>query len=243
MPSSRASQRHHRLGDGIQRRQPAAPGRARRRAVPDHAGALRLLGHRIRLQAAAARRARRSRRAAAASPRAAPSRCWPTAPTKTPPTASTPRRSSSTWAPTRWPLPPSGWTSHATCCAPGRACCRPTPTTRCCAARCPTRCRRGRAVGVLVRQIGGVRTLRDHPGSGRDPLQPVDAAVQRRALDLLASHVLAADACRLSRPALQRRLAPDFDDRRAVRRRSGAGTDFSRCRSGCWSCSARCWPS
>jgi hypothetical protein len=26
----------------------------------------------------------------------------------------------------------------------------------------------GRAVGVLVRQIGGMRTLRDHPGSGRD---------------------------------------------------------------------------
>ena len=32
----------------------------------------------------------------------------------------------------------------------------------------------GRAVGVLVRQIGGVRTLRDHPGSGRDPLQPTE---------------------------------------------------------------------
>ncbi|MCK7498842.1 MAG: hypothetical protein MZW92_56005 [Comamonadaceae bacterium] len=28
-----------------------------------------------------------------------------------------------------------------------------------------------------------MRTLRDYPGSGRDPLQPVPAAVQRQALD------------------------------------------------------------
>ncbi|MEO7336738.1 MAG: zinc-dependent metalloprotease, partial [Caldimonas sp.] len=34
------------------------------------------------------------------------------------------------------------------------------------------------AVGVLGRQIGGLRTLRDFPGSGRDPLQPVPAAQQ-----------------------------------------------------------------
>ena len=33
-PRVHARQRHHRLGDGIQRHQPAAPGRARRRAVP-----------------------------------------------------------------------------------------------------------------------------------------------------------------------------------------------------------------
>ena len=69
-----------------------------------------------------------------------------------------------------------------------------------------------RAVGTLVRQIGGVRTLRDFPGSGRDPLQPVDAAVQRRALDLIAGAVLAADGLELS-AALQRRLAPDFLER------------------------------
>jgi hypothetical protein len=74
------------------------------------------------------------------------------------------------------------------------------------------------STGVLVRQIGGVRTLRDRPGSGRDPLQPVPAAVQRAALDALATHVLATDSFRLS-PALQRRLATDFDD--------GPGTDFS----------------
>jgi hypothetical protein len=74
------------------------------------------------------------------------------------------------------------------------------------------------STGVLVRQIGGVRTLRDRPGSGRDPLQPVPAAVQRAALDALARNVLATDSFRLS-PALQRRLAADFDD--------GPGTDFS----------------
>jgi hypothetical protein len=70
----------------------------------------------------------------------------------------------------------------------------------------------GRAVGVLVRQIGGVRTLRDHPGSGRDPLVPTSAATQRQALELIAQHVLAIDGLAVT-PTLQRKLAPDFDDR------------------------------
>jgi hypothetical protein len=70
----------------------------------------------------------------------------------------------------------------------------------------------GRAVGVLVRQIGGVRTLRDHPGSGRDPLLPTDAHTQRQALELIALNVLSIDGLAVT-PALQRRLAPDFDDR------------------------------
>jgi hypothetical protein len=70
----------------------------------------------------------------------------------------------------------------------------------------------GRAAGILARQIGGIRTLRDHPGSGRDPLVPVPAAVQRRALDVLASGVLSAGSFKIS-PALQRRLAPDFNER------------------------------
>jgi len=70
----------------------------------------------------------------------------------------------------------------------------------------------GTSAGILARQIGGVRTLRDHPGSGRDPLAPVPAAVQRKALDVLASGFLAADSFRLS-PALQRKLAPDFGAR------------------------------
>jgi hypothetical protein len=63
-----------------------------------------------------------------------------------------------------------------------------------------------------MRQIGGVRTLRDFPGSGRDPLLPVPAAQQRAALDALARHMLAPDAVKVS-PALLRRLAPDYLER------------------------------
>jgi hypothetical protein len=86
----------------------------------------------------------------------------------------------------------------------------------------------GRATGILARQIGGLRTLRDYPGSGRDPLQPVPAATQRDALDTLAKTVLAADTFLLS-PALHRRLAPDFGERGdAVLAGDGpVATDFS----------------
>jgi hypothetical protein len=70
----------------------------------------------------------------------------------------------------------------------------------------------GRAAGILMRQIGGVRTLRDFPNTGRDPLQPVPAADQRAALQLLSQRVLAADSFAVS-PALQRRLAPNFFER------------------------------
>jgi hypothetical protein len=70
----------------------------------------------------------------------------------------------------------------------------------------------GRAAGVLLRQVGGVRTLRDFPNTGRDPLQPVAAVDQRAALQLLSQQVLAADSFVVS-PALQRKLAPDFFER------------------------------
>jgi hypothetical protein len=79
-----------------------------------------------------------------------------------------------------------------------------------------------RAVGILVRQIGGLRTLRDHPGSGREPLVPVPAAVQRDALDSLIKNVMSANAISLS-PALQRKLAPDY----AERGEQAASTDFN----------------
>ena len=79
-----------------------------------------------------------------------------------------------------------------------------------------------RAVGVLVRQIGGVRTLRDFPGSGREPLMPVSAPVQREALDLISRAVLSPEGLTLT-PALQRRLAPDFLDRAE----GGVATEFS----------------
>jgi hypothetical protein len=69
-----------------------------------------------------------------------------------------------------------------------------------------------RASGILLRQLGGVATLRDFPGSGRDPMQPVPANQQRAALDTLIDGVLAPDSFHIS-PALQRRLAPDFLER------------------------------
>jgi hypothetical protein len=85
----------------------------------------------------------------------------------------------------------------------------------------------GRAAGILARQIGGVRTLRDHPGSGRDPLSPLPAAVQRQALDVLARGVLAADSFALA-PGLQRRLAPEFANLgEAFANSGGAGVDYS----------------
>ena len=90
----------------------------------------------------------------------------------------------------------------------------------------------GRAAGVLTRQIGGVRTLRDHAGSGRDPLAPKPAADQRAALDLLARGFLSADSFRIS-PALQRKLAVDFLERGDAALRSDGTpatalvTDFS----------------
>ncbi len=78
-----------------------------------------------------------------------------------------------------------------------------------------------RAVGVLARQLGGLRTLRDHPGSGRDPLAPVPAAVQRQSYELISRAVLSTQALSVS-PQLQRRLAPDFLERGE----SGAALDF-----------------
>jgi hypothetical protein len=80
-----------------------------------------------------------------------------------------------------------------------------------------------RALGVLARQIGGVRTLRDFPGSGRDPLQPLAAGVQRQSLQLMSSAVLAPEGLQIT-PALQRRLAPDFLDRAEM---GGGPTDFA----------------
>jgi len=85
-----------------------------------------------------------------------------------------------------------------------------------------------RAAGILTRQIGGVRTLRDHAGSGRDPLTPVPVADQRAALEILASGFLSADSFKVS-PALQRKLALDYQERTdaVFRGEATASTDFS----------------
>lgn len=69
-----------------------------------------------------------------------------------------------------------------------------------------------RAAGVLARQVGGLRTLRDFPGSGRDPLVPVPAPVQREAVELLAQNYFAARSFSVP-PALARKLAPDYLER------------------------------
>lgn len=69
-----------------------------------------------------------------------------------------------------------------------------------------------RVSGTLLRQIGGLRTLRDAPGTGRDPLTPVPAAQQRAAFDTLVAEVLSPDSLTVS-PGLQRRLAPDYLER------------------------------
>ena len=69
-----------------------------------------------------------------------------------------------------------------------------------------------RALGVLVRQLGGLRTLRDFPGSGRDPIEPVPAALQRQAFEAITGSVFSAEGFAVS-SGLQRRLAPDFLDR------------------------------
>jgi hypothetical protein len=85
-----------------------------------------------------------------------------------------------------------------------------------------------RAAGILTRQIGGLKTLRDHPGSGRDPIQPVRAEQQKAALAALSRGLFAADSLVVS-PALERRLAPDFLDRfDALAHGEGdSATDFS----------------
>jgi hypothetical protein len=80
----------------------------------------------------------------------------------------------------------------------------------------------GRSVGLLLRQMAGVRTLRDFPGSGRDPLTPVEASTSRQALALVIQTVFSPTGLTVS-PALQRRLAPDFLDRAEI---AGITTDY-----------------
>ncbi len=86
----------------------------------------------------------------------------------------------------------------------------------------------GRSANALTRQIGGVRTLRDAPGSGRDPLTPVPVEQQRQALELIMVSLLSADSLKIS-PALQRKLGTDYLERwDAVQSGDAAtGTDFS----------------
>ena len=74
---------------------------------------------------------------------------------------------------------------------------------------------------TLLRQVGGLITRRDAPGSGRDLLEPLPAAAQREALQMLLSDFLSSESVTLP-PALLRRLAPDY-----LEREDASSTDFS----------------
>jgi predicted transcriptional regulator len=69
-----------------------------------------------------------------------------------------------------------------------------------------------RSANVLTRQVGGIITRRDAPGSGRDLLDPLPAETQRQALALLSEQFLSSRALGIP-PKLQRNLAPDYFDR------------------------------
>ncbi|MDO9234896.1 MAG: zinc-dependent metalloprotease [Aquabacterium sp.] len=80
---------------------------------------------------------------------------------------------------------------------------------------------------ILMRQIGGVVSRRDAPGSGRDLIDPLPAAQQRVALDILTREFLSPKAIGL-KPVLLRQLAPDYMDRQEPSAMSqGAPADFS----------------
>lgn len=80
---------------------------------------------------------------------------------------------------------------------------------------------------ILLRQVGGVVTRRDAPGSGRDLLDPLPASQQRAALDLLVSAYLSPRALPLP-PSLLRQLAPDYMDRQeGGDGQAAVPTDFS----------------
>jgi hypothetical protein len=66
------------------------------------------------------------------------------------------------------------------------------------------------ALGLAVKYVGGQYASRNHRGQpgAHDPLQPVPAARQREALDLISQRAFAADALVLP-PALLNRMAPD----------------------------------
>ena len=69
-----------------------------------------------------------------------------------------------------------------------------------------------RTANVLARQVGGIVTRRDAPGSGRDLLDPLPAQTQREALVLLSEQFLSRRALGIP-PKLQRNLAPDYFER------------------------------
>ena len=69
----------------------------------------------------------------------------------------------------------------------------------------------GQGALYASKYVGGLTTLRDRVGSGRQPLTPVDAKKQRAALDMLATEVLSADSFNFSPAFLRRMTVSTFD--------------------------------
>ncbi len=69
----------------------------------------------------------------------------------------------------------------------------------------------GQGALYAAKYIGGLTTLRDRAGSGRDPLTPVPVEKQREALRLIASEVFSAQSFRFSPAFLRRMSVSEFD--------------------------------
>jgi hypothetical protein len=65
---------------------------------------------------------------------------------------------------------------------------------------------------LAAKYVGGVTVLRDKVGTGRQPITPVDAAQQRRALNLLTKNLFEVDAFKF-KPEFLGKLTIDFDGR------------------------------
>jgi len=69
----------------------------------------------------------------------------------------------------------------------------------------------GQGAIYAARYIGGLTTLRDHVGSGRQPFQPVETAKQRAALDLIATEIFSADSFNFPPSFLRKMTVSVFD--------------------------------
>ncbi|HTP45421.1 MAG TPA: zinc-dependent metalloprotease [Casimicrobiaceae bacterium] len=67
----------------------------------------------------------------------------------------------------------------------------------------------------VAKYIGGVTTLRDHAGSPRAPLTPIDPARQKAALKIIADGLFSADSFRF-KPEFMRRVQVDWLDRNDI---------------------------
>ena len=69
----------------------------------------------------------------------------------------------------------------------------------------------GQGALYASKYIGGLTTLRDHAGSGRQPFTPVDVTKQRAALTMLTSEVLSSDSFDFSPSFLRKMTVSTFD--------------------------------